>query len=458
MNIGLPLDQLPFSRRQCLQWGGLMAGATAWPRVGIAAGTGERVRRPARACILVYLLGGPPHLDMFDLKPNAPSEVRGPFSPIATNVPDLQICEHLPRLATRADRFALLRAVSHPNANHTPMIYYTLTGRHVDQPEIDNDISPPRRTDFPNVGSIISRLSPPRPGLPGYIALPECGIRSNEGNIRAADPLRGGRGGFLGATCDPFILNGDPRSAKSLPEIILPDEVDRLRFDRRLALLSAINARSPSNLGSRGFDLLHQTAVQLTGTPRDERLYSLDRESEATREKFGRHRFGQSLLLARRFVEAGVPFVGIYFNHMSRCDGWDTHGKNFEGCQQELLPLVDQGLSALIDDLTERGLFEDVIVTCYGEFGRTPKINKDAGRDHWGECSTTFLAGGGIKGGSVYGESDALGAYPKANKVDPIDVHATIFDRLGLDPHMTIHDPLSRPHAISNGRVIEAIL
>lgn len=454
--LGEEMSRTELSRRDCLKWGGLLASTSVWPPAFASAR--DVPVRPAKACILVYLLGGPPHLDMFDLKPNAPKEVRGPFSPIATSVPGLQICEHLPQLALRADRYALLRAVSHANSNHTPMIYYTLTGRHVDQPQFDNDTSPPRRTDFPNMGSIISRLIPTPRGLPGYLAVPECGIRSNENNIRAADPLRGGRAGFLGASFDPFILNGDPRAPKSLPEVTLPEDVNRERFDRRLALLSAINARTTQDLGGRGFDLLQNTAVQLTGTPDDERLYSLDRESAALRDRYGRHRFGQSLLLARRFVEAGVPFVGIYFNHMTRCDGWDTHGKNFEGCQQELLPLVDQGLSALLDDLTDRQLLDDVIVACYGEFGRTPKINKDAGRDHWGDCSTTFLAGGGIRGGVVYGESDALGAHPKSNKVDPIDVHATIYHCLGLDPHQLIYDPLARPHEISNGRVIEAIL
>ena len=455
MILPFPFSTAAVSRRECLRWGGLTASTCAWN--GTVANA-DIVRRPARACILVYLLGGPPHLDMFDLKPYAPAEVRGPFSPISTNVPDLQICEHLPKLATRADRFALLRAVSHPNANHTPMIYYTLTGRHVDQPQIDNDVSPPRRSDFPNFGSVISRFCPVPQGLPGYVAVPECAVRSNENDVRAADPLRGGRAGFLGAAFDPLILNGDPRSPKSMPEVVLPTEVDRLRFDRRLALLSTLNSRRPEDLASRGFDLLQQTAVQLTGAPTDERQYSLERESDAVRDRYGRHRFGQSLLLARRFVEAGVPFVAIYFNHMTRCDGWDTHGKNFELCQQELLPMVDQGLSALMDDLRDRGLFEDVLIASYGEFGRTPKINKDAGRDHWGDCSTTFLAGGGIRGGAVFGESDALGAYPKTNKVDPIDVQATIFHRLGLDPQSTIVDSLSRPHAISNGRVIDAIL
>ena len=456
MNLPFSIGPSEVSRRDCLRWGGLLASTAAAPTLGMATGT--NTRRPARACILVYLLGGPPHIDMFDLKPAAPVDIRGPFSPISTSVPDLQICEHLPRLATRAHRFALLRAVSHPNANHTPMIYYTLTGRHVDQPEVDNDISPPRRTDFPNFGSTIARLSPAPHGLPGCLAVPELGIRSNEGNIRAADPLRGGRGGFLGQAFDPFILNGDPRLAKSLPEVVLPDDVDRGRFDRRLALLSTINARSSSSGGSSQFDLLQRTAVRLTGSPTDERLYSIDREPERVRDRYGRHRFGQSLLLARRFVEAGVPFVSIYFNHMTRCDGWDTHGKNFEGCEQELLPLVDQGLSGLMDDLTERGLFDDVLVACYGEFGRTPKINKDAGRDHWGHCSSTWLCGGGIRGGAVFGESDALAAYPKADKVDPVDVHATIFHQLGLDPATEIVDALSRPHAISHGRVIEAIL
>ena len=451
------LSDALFSRRDGLRLGGISAAAAAWPAARAVASVPVR-RRPAKACILVYLLGGPPHLDMFDLKPEAPSEVRGPFSPIATAVPGTQICEHLPRLAARADRYALLRAVSHPNGNHTPMIYYTLTGRHVERPQVDNDVSPPRRTDFPAVGSIVARRLPAPRGLPGYVALPECAVRSNDGNIRPADPLRGGRAGFLGLNYDPFLLNGDPRAPKSFPEITLPAEVDEARFHRRLALLAAIHDRAAPNPASREFESLRGAAVRMTGVPGDQRVFTLDREPDALRARYGRHRFGQSLLLARRFVEAGVPFVGIHFNHMTRCDGWDTHAKNFEACRDELLPLVDQGLSALLDDLTERGLIDDTLVACYGEFGRTPKINTNAGRDHWGDCSTTWLAGRGIRGGVVFGESDAQAAYPRADKVDPIDVHATLYHCLGLDPESLIHDPQSRPYPISLGRPIDAVL
>ncbi|MFO0918975.1 MAG: DUF1501 domain-containing protein [Planctomycetaceae bacterium] len=233
-----------FSRRDFLQTGGgLAAAGFALPREACSA---ER-RSPAQSCILIYLLGGPPQLDMFDMKPEAPAEVRGPFQPIATNQPGLQICEHLPRLAQRADRYALLRAVSHPNSNHTPMIYYTLTGRATEQPLVDNDIRPPLRTDFPHLGSVISQFCPPTADLPGYVAIPELAIRSSiSGEFkRARSPLRGGNGGFLGPKFDPLCVEGEPGLASAVPALALPDHVSRDRLAARQEVLAAAAETPP---------------------------------------------------------------------------------------------------------------------------------------------------------------------------------------------------------------------
>ncbi|MGE0605491.1 MAG: DUF1501 domain-containing protein [Pirellulales bacterium] len=452
-----PCDSL-FTRRRWLQVGGLAASAVAAPGWSRAAGGQVRPGGKARSCILIYLLGGPPHQDMFDLKPHAPAEIRGPFQPIGTSVAGLQICQHLPRLAALADRYALVRSISHQNNNHTPMIYYTLTGRPVELPAVDNDVSPPSPRDFPHVGSIVARFKPGSSELPAFISMPECAVRSNEDNIRAATPLRGGRAGLLGAAFDPLLVNGDPRQPDAVPQMSLPEDVPRERFQRRRALLAAIESRRPDQLAQSGFEALRETAVHLTGVAGETGLHSLENEPAETRDLYGRHRFGQSLLLARRFVEAGVPTVAIHFNHMTHCDGWDTHAKNFEALEKELLPLVDEGVSGLLTDLHRRGLLDETVVMMYGEFGRTPKINANAGRDHWGACSSALLAGGGIQGGRVIGGSDRDAAWPASQPHDPVDLHATMYHCLGLSPELTLHDQLNRPLAICTGRAIAGLL
>ncbi len=430
--------------------------ATAAQNAAVGPSAGQ-----AKSCILVYLLGGPPHLDTFDLKPEAPSEIRGPFRPIPTTVPGFQVCEHLPRLASMAHKYSVIRSVTHANSNHTPMIYYTLTGHHVAQPGRDNDIRPPLRTDFPHLGSIVAQQKP-SPIDPGYVAIPEVAIRSSiEGEYkRARLPLRGGNGGFLGPRYDPFTINDAPGENRAVPSLTLPPAVREVRFERRRALLDVLDRGTPAAAAMREYDTFRDMAVTLTGQANDRRssLFSVDTEPPRIRERYGRHRFGTTLLLARRLAEAGVPMVAVHFNEMTVCDGWDTHSKNFEALKSELLPLLDQGLSALIEDLEQRELLPETLVACFGEFGRTPKINRNAGRDHWGPCSSTLLTGGGIQGGRVLGASDATGALPTRDLVDPVDVHATLYHCLGLEAEQTIHDHRGRPYPISSGRVIDALL
>jgi hypothetical protein len=416
----------------------------------------------AKSCILVYLLGGPPHLDMFDLKPNAPAEIRGPFRPIATKLPGLHVCEHLPRLAGIAQKVAIIRSVSHPNSNHTPMIYYTLTGRHTENPAMDNDIRPPQRTDFPHTAAVVSRFKESGSELPSYIAIPELAIRSSiSGEYkRARTPLRGGAAGFLGPQFEPLAVNGEVGTREAIPALALPDGVSSDRFEERATVLSLLDKGEKRVAASDAFHAMRNRAIVLTGTAnsRGRHVFSLDNEPDRVRDRYGRNRFGQAMLLARRLTESGVPMVAVHFNEMTICDGWDTHSKNFEALQTELLPYLDQGLSALIEDLDERGRLTETLIVCMGEFGRTPKINQNAGRDHWGDCSSAVLAGGGIQGGQVFGTSDKHGAFPASDAVDPVDIQATIYHCLGLDPGLTMFDHLNRPHAVTTGKVLRPLL
>jgi hypothetical protein len=441
--------------------GGLAIAGSVVPHLACGA-TRVAHRGKARSCILVYLLGGPPHLDMWDLKPEAPAEIRGPFKPIATATPGLTICEHLPQLARLSNRYALVRSVSHNNHNHTPMIYYTLTGRHVERPEMDNDVRPPQRSDAPHHGAILSAMLPsPRTALPGYVAIPQLAVRSSlDGEFkRARTPLRGGGAGFLGPIFDPLCVDGDPGSTDAVPALSRPTDIAAERHERRARLLSLLESQRPAIPDSESYDKLRGQAVTLTGAQEgraDE--FSLDGEPQAMKERYGLNRFGRSLLLARRLAQAGVVMTTIHFNEMTICDGWDTHSKNFVALESELLPMLDRGLSALIEDLGNQGVLEETLIVVMGEFGRTPKINAQAGRDHWGSCQSVLLAGGGIQGGVVIGASDRIGAYPSENPIDPVDVHATMYHCMGLDPAAVIHDRLGRPHPLSVGKPVMELL
>jgi hypothetical protein len=442
------------SRRRFLEAGTLALFAGAAP-AGTArgfsphAGDGTQAFGRAKRCILVYLLGGPPQIDMWDMKPDAPAEIRGPFKPAASRVAGMHFCEHLPKLAGCADKLAILRSVTHPNNDHPFMIYHTLTGRESRVPLGANTVLPPSRHDDPHLGSVVWKLKHRDARVPGYVAIPEVRVRMN-----AAPVSGGGRAGWLGAAYDPLAINDDPRTP---PEgMKLPDDVPGERFARRQSLLAVLDGRAPGALASRDYRTFRSSAVQLVGASSGG-LFALDREPAPMHERYGRHRFGQSLLLARRLVEHGVSFVGVHFNYMTKCDGWDTHQKNFEALKDELLPLTDQGVSALIEDLYQRGMLEETLVVVMGEFGRTPKINGQGGRDHWGPCASVLFAGGGMRGGNLVGASDRFCAFPSELPVTPADVVATIYHTLGLEPHTLVHDPLGRPLAISDGRPIRQL-
>jgi hypothetical protein len=440
----------PLHRRDFLQAGllGLLGGLAGARR--FSAGQEGTAIGKARSCILVYLLGGPPHQDMWDLKPDAPAEVRGPFQPIATNVPGIRISEHLPRLAGQTDRLALVRSVTYPNNDHPYMIYYTLTGRVSPVPLGDNTVLPPSRSDYPHMGAVVSRFAHRNLSVPGYVAIPEVRVR-----MMAVPVSGGGRAGFLGPNYDPLAINDDPRQ---LPAALqLPADVAATRFTGRQSLLALLEGCGPRTRATEEHEAFRRSAGRLVHSSGGQDLFVLEKEPVALRERYGSHRFGQSLLLARRLVEGGVSMVGVHFNFMSKCDGWDTHAKNFECLKGELLPLLDQGLSALLDDLHQRGRLDETLVVCLGEFGRTPRINSNAGRDHWGACASVVLAGGGVRGGQVVGSSDRIAAYPRVCPLDPADIQATIYHCLGLRTDQTMYDQLNRPQPLSLGKVVRTL-
>lgn len=440
-----------FTRREAARYGtlSLLSGLSAVRASdvgasGVRAATGSQ--RAAKNCILVYLLGGPSHLDMWDLKPDAPKEMRGPFSPIATSVPGVHVSEHLPLLAERADRMAILRSLGYPNNDHPFMAYHMLTGRLSPTPLGANTVLPPSRSDHPHMGAVVSRFHHRDGSVPGYVAIPEVFVRMGPQAVAG-----GGRAGYLGPQFDPLPINDDP--SKGLTTLDLPDGVSDGRFDARQSLLALLDGHSPRSARSRVYDTQRSTASRLTRQTRGG-LLDLDAEPATLHQRYGRDRFGQSLLLARRLVERGVSFVAVHFNYMTKCDGWDTHKDNFGCLQNELLPMLDRGLSALLDDLTDRGLLDETLIVTMGEFGRTPKINANAGRDHWGRCSAAVFAGGPVSGGTVIGASDTTGSYPTHRPVSPADVTATIYHALGLDPETLMHDRFNRPLPLSPGQVI----
>jgi hypothetical protein len=447
--------QYQLARRQFLQAGtlALFSGASQ----GLAAPLGKSLtqsgRGRAKRCILVYLLGGPSHLDMWDMKPLAPTEIRGPFEPVATSVPGIHVCEHLPKLSQQAHRLSIVRSVGHQNSDHPFMTYYTLTGRISPRPLGANTVLPPSREDDPHMGAVINKYAHPHTQVPGYIAIPEVRVR-----MQLLPVAGGGHAGYLGPEYDPLEVNDDPRQPGGVAALTLPKEITNQRQASRRELLALLDGQPSGKPAMNEYDDLRRLALELTDGPSDGGLFALDREPASLRERYGKHRFGQSLLLARRLVERDVSFVGVHFNYMSKCDGWDTHKDNFNCLRGELLPLVDQGLSALIDDLADRGLLEDTLVVCMGEFGRTPKINANAGRDHWGQCGSVVFAGGGVQGGNVIGASDKIGAIPTETAVGPPDIVASIYHALGLNPHALIVDPrLNRTLQLSDGNVIKEL-
>ncbi|MFN5330839.1 MAG: DUF1501 domain-containing protein [Planctomycetota bacterium] len=401
---------------------------------------------PARAdhAILIFLNGGPSHLDMWDLKPHAPEEIRGPFKPIASSVPGLQLSEHLPRLAKQMHRACLIRSMHHSvNNSHAAAVYCGLTGH--DRGEAGGGARP---TDQPAMGAITSLVRPPKSLVPGYVSLPYV---TQEG--LGGPPQPGFSGGLLGKERDPLYVLRDPNeNGFRLAEFEPAPGIDNPRLRDRQGLITRLEsvATEITPLRERAFRLLDSDAC------RD--AFSINRESERLRDAYGRNIYGQSTLLARRLIEAGTRLVCLSWAPHANAT-WDTHGQNFNSLKTTLLPQLDAAASTLIDDLAQRGLLDRTVVMVGGEFGRTPKVNANAGRDHWNFCYSTLVAGGGFRAGHVHGASDRIGAQPSQAPLTPADLMATVYQALGVNPQRELRDRLERPFQVCPwGQIVPELL
>lgn len=445
-----------WSRRELLRAGGLAAAGLSLPRI-LAADEASRqtgVAPAADSCIILLLNGGPSHLDMWDMKPQAAAEIRGEFRPVASSVAGLQVCEHLPRLARLMHRAALVRSMQHSvNEAHALAVYTALTGHDRGDTNriVGNGIE-----DHPSLGSVLGRLRPPRDRCVPYVALP---YKTKEG--AGGPPQPGFFGGLIGQQYDPLWVLKDPNAADfSVPELTLPADLPPERLASRLALLDEFNRRVDQSLTKAElFGPFQQRAADLLTSAAVRAAFRIGDEDPAVRERYGRNIYGQSVLLARRLIEAGTRVVTVSWAPDANAT-WDTHGGNFKKLKRTLLPQFDAAIGSLLDDLVARGLLERTLVVVTGDFGRTPKINSnEGGRDHWNYCYTILLAGGGLRGGYVHGASDATGAFPATAPVSPGDVHATLYRQLGLDPHTTLPDSLGRPHLlVPRGAAIDALV
>jgi hypothetical protein len=431
-----------FHRRDFLKIGAAGLFGLSLPQLLQLEARAESKNRRANAVIMVWLAGGPSHLDMWDLKPEAPAEIRGEFKTIATKVKGVEICEHLPKMAEVADKISIVRSMNHSIPAHGPATVFMTTGN-----------KPTPALQYPSLGSLATRLLPAERGVPPYVTFGE--IRNGAA----------GSSGYLGTAYNPFIVEGagggggkgGGAGTLRVRDIQLPTGFTLEELENRDKLLqgfdSTFQAVDRSAELVDGLDAFHKQALEILRSDRTKRAFDLNQETPSVRERYGTNGFGMGALAARRLIEAGVRFVTITLG------GWDTHGQNFNALSKNLLPQVDRVLSALIGDLSDHGLLDKTIVYCAGEFGRTPKINKNAGRDHWARSLAVVLAGGGVQRGYVHGSTDAQGMAPAAEPCTPDDVSATLFQCLGIDPHTELTTPTGRPvQLFRDGKVIEKLL
>jgi uncharacterized protein (DUF1501 family) len=377
--------------------------------------------------ILIWMGGGPSHIDTWDLKPEAPAEYRGEFRAIPTAVPGIRISEHLPLSAKQMDKFAIVRSVTHPDAGHESASHYLLTGY-----KPTNDIP---AQEMPSYGSIAAKeRGPRREGLPAYITVPR--------------PPRSAAAAYLGVGCNPFSVGTDPNDKNfSVRNLTLPNGISMGRLENRRKLLQSVDTirRDFDQSGlMEGLDAFTRKAFEMVTSPAAREAFDINQEDGRTRDWYGRSTVGQSMLLARRLIEAGVTFVTV------NAGGWDTHTNNFESLKKTKLPQFDTAWSALMQDMETRGLLKNTLVLVWGEFGRTPRINKDAGRDHWPGALSVVLGGGGLKMGQVIGASDAKAEYPKERPLSPEDVLSTMYSVLGIDQSIEFKNEAQRPLKILN--------
>ncbi len=443
-----------WSRREILRVGGLSAlgfGLADWNRAAAAGAVSGR--GPARSVILIFNCGAPSQLDLWDLKPDAPAEIRGEFKPIGTNVPGIQVSELLPRLAKLADRYAIVRTVNHTHAQHNAGMYWSIVGRPY---PVDSTLINPTHSDYPSFGTLVGWLARQNGytgALPPYVITPAPHCDST------VYITPGQFGGMLGSRFDPFVLNGDPNARDfRVPNIDPAPGLTVQRLRKRQSLLQTLDhgLRSLDESALRDLDTAQQKAFSLVTSPEVRKAFDLSAEPDRVRDRYGRHPWGQSHLLARRLVEAGARFVTTV-NGQSIV--WDTHKDNFRAMRDRLVPPMETAFSALLEDLATRGLLDSTLVVWMGDFGRTPKINADAGRDHWPQCYSVLLAGGGIRGGQVVGASDRQGAFPVERPVSPADIHATVYAALGYDPAGITYPSFDgRPLPLTEGTPLHELL
>lgn len=448
------------TRRNWLRLGALATAGLSLPQfyeaqARAANGDASRHKATAKACIQIFLWGGPGQQETWDLKPEAPAGTRGEFTPIDTSVPGFRICEHLPLMAQRAHQYTIVRSLTHTGINHGTSAYHMLTGHVHWSP---GTLRHPTNIDMPNIGCNASRFLAHPDYLPANVQVPAI---IHDGD---ALPVPGQDPGILGEKHVPFRVLGDLTQRDfQVPSLKLAAGLSTGRLERRAGLREAIDGRLAhlaEEQPGRAVDASYERALSLLASPKTQLAFDLSREPDTLRERYGRHNFAQALLLARRLVEAGVPFVTVYWNWPNNSDdqSWDTHADQHRRMGKHLLPPFDRGVSAFLDDMCDRGLLDETLVTWWGEFGRTPKINRQVGRDHWGFCQSIGMAGGGVKRGLVYGSSTKDGGYPDTCPVTPDDLAATMFHCLGIDHTQHMHDQGGRPIALSVGDPVRDIL
>ncbi len=465
-----------FSRREFMRVGGAGLFGLSLPellRLQAAAGVPEAGAHAsgwgkAKSVIMIFLQGGPSHIDIWDPKPDAPSNIRGDFKPIKTKVPGIYVSEVMPKLAQQLDKATLIRSVSYTPAglfNHTAAIYQMMTGYTPDRVSPSGQLEPPNPADFPHMGSQVTRLKPSDGSMLPFVMMPRP--------LQESDVVgKGGTAGFLGPAYDPYYFYQDPNQAINLSDLTPRTEVPNERMKRRATLLDTVNAQMPEfekTLENAGLNSYYQKAFDLilSGKARD--AFDLTKESDEMRDKYGRHTFGQGCLLARRLVEAGTRVVQMNWpavaNGNPTLDAWDTHAANFGPLRNLHCPKLDSALSSLLEDLDTRGLLDETLVIAIGEFGRSPRLgvstsgngNAPDGRDHWPYCYTALIAGAGIRRGALYGKSDATGSSPAENPVHPTQLIATAYHALGIDPHSIVMNHLNQPRELVQAEPIPAL-
>jgi len=448
------------SRRHLIRVGGMgMLGLTL-PKILAAAERKPGPKARAKSVIFLFQWGGPTHIDTFDMKPDAPEGYRGPHRPIASSADGIQVSEKLPRTAKVMDKVTLIRSMHHSMKNHNSAGYIALTG----QPSPTDD---QRLRDslslHPAYGSVVDKLAPGPSGVPTFVAYPHV--------ITDGSVTPGQHASFLGKAHDPLLILQDPNAPDfALPELSLPSNLPLERIEARREIQKLIDQQArllDHSPAAKGLDRYYDRALGMLNSTRLREAFNLSAEPQKIRDSYGRTTYGQGCLLARRLVEAGVKFVTVYFDstiggRTTDSGGWDTHGfdntRMFPIIEKRHLPITEQTLPTLLTDLDQRGLLDSTLVVWMGEFGRTPKINANISRDHWPQCYTALLAGGGAKRGYVHGESDKTASYPVKDPVKPDDLAATIYHLLGIDPHAEVFDTANRPLPISSGNPVMGVV